>query len=171
VWERTWNLQRREDAIDERVKLPEGHEHRLTREQAIALKASEIGDIPVPPKYTSADFKSGTFWRLRGKLDVPNERFTSYPGASRETDPSPVVAWAGWDHLQQAQALSAYYVFVKEQDGWSAERLQPLLAGLRELLPWLKQWHNDDDPETGLRLGDYFADFVGAEERALAGRT
>jgi hypothetical protein len=163
-------MQRREDAIDARVELPEGHENRLTADQAKAVKASEIGDIPVPPKYTSADFKSGPFWRLRGKLDVPKERFISYPGASRETDPSPVIAWAGWDHLQQAQALSAYYVFVKEQDGWSGERLQPILAGLRELLPWLKQWHNDVDPETGLRLGDYFADFVGAEERALAGR-
>jgi len=43
-----------------------------------------VGDIPVPPKYTSADFSNGTFWRLRGKLDVPKERWISCPGAERE---------------------------------------------------------------------------------------
>jgi len=101
---------------------------------------------------------------------VPKERFISYPGASRGTDPSPIVAWAGWDHLQQAQALSAYYLLVKEQDRWPADRLRALLAGLRELLPWLKQWHSDVDPETEVRLGDHFADLVDEEERALDAR-
>ena len=67
--------------------------------------------------------------------------------------------------------MSAYYLLVKEQDGWPADRLRPLLAGLRELLPWLKQWHNEVDPDTGLRLGDYFADFVDEEERALNARS
>jgi hypothetical protein len=33
--------------------------------------------IPVPPKYTSADFLKTDFWRLRGKLDVPKERWIS----------------------------------------------------------------------------------------------
>ena len=32
----------------------------------------DVGDITVPPKYTSADFLKYDFWRLRGKLDVPN---------------------------------------------------------------------------------------------------
>src|SRR5690606_582711 len=81
AWERTWELQRREDA------------------------GEDVGTIPVPPKYTKADFATGTAWRLRGKLDVPKERFISYPGANRDTDPTPLVGWAGWDHLQAAQAL------------------------------------------------------------------
>lgn len=75
-------------------------------------------------------------------------------------------AWAGWDHLQQARALSAYYLLVKEQDGWSRERLTPLLGGLLELIPWLKQWHNDVDTDTGERLGDYFDSFLENEARA-----
>ena len=33
-----------------------------------------------PPKYTSADFLKTSYWRHRGKLDVPKERFVSYPG-------------------------------------------------------------------------------------------
>ena len=43
----------------------------------------------------------------------------------------------------------------------------PLLAGLLELVPWLQQWHNDVDPATGLRMGDYFADFIDEEARSL----
>ena len=43
----------------------------------------------------------------------------------------------------------------------------PLLAGLAELLPWLKQWHNEIDPTAGERMGDYFEDFVQDEARAM----
>jgi Domain of unknown function (DUF7008) len=142
-WERVWDLQRQEDA------------------------GESVGTIDVPPKYASADFQGGDYWRLRGKLDVPKERFVSYPHCQRETDPTPVVAWAGWDHLQQAQALSSYYVQMKEREGWSPERLTPLLAGLLELGPWLLQWHNDVHPEYGVGMGDYFRDFVREEARTL----
>ena len=45
----------------------------------MALKTKEIGAIPVPPRYTSSDFRKGVWWRLRGKLDVPKERFVSLP--------------------------------------------------------------------------------------------
>jgi hypothetical protein len=128
-------------------------------------KARGVGVIPVPPKYASADFKSSTFWRLRGKLDVPKERWISYPGAEREGDPSPVIAWAGWTHLQQAQALAEYYLTAKDTWGWSPERLQLLLAGLADVLPWLKQWHNAPNPEYGMGLGDYFAGFLDEECR------
>ncbi len=78
---------------------------------------------------------------------MPKERFILYPHAERDADPTPVLGWAGWDPLQQAQALAAYFVDMKESEGWPAERLTPLLAGLLELLPWLRQWHNDVDPE------------------------
>lgn len=143
AWEECWALQRREDA------------------------GEAVGEISVPPKYASGDFKKGTYWRLRGKLDVPKERFVLYAHAERATDPTPVLAWAGWDALQQAQALAAYFIDMKESEGWSPERLTPLLAGLLELLPWLRQRHNDVDPETRLRMGDYFAQFLDEEARAL----
>ena len=55
------------------------------------------------PRPTSSN---RTYWRLRGKLDVPKERWISYPHLQTESDPSLVVGWAGWDHLQQATALS-----------------------------------------------------------------
>jgi hypothetical protein len=143
AWERTWELQRRDDA------------------------KQEVGEIPAPPKYASADFLHSTFWGLRGKLDVPKERFISYPHAERDSDQTPVIGWAGWDRLQQAKALAEYYVRMKEQEGWAPTRLQPLLAGLLEMIPWLKQWHNRLDPAYSIGMGDYFAGFVDEEARAL----
>lgn len=94
IWERTWELQRREDAVDAAVaasltrrtdETPEPFQARLAAEQR-QRKRAEVGDIPPPPKYTSADFQTATCWRLRGALDVPKERFVSYPFCSREAD-------------------------------------------------------------------------------------
>ena len=153
IWEKTWQLQRGEDAIDAQVaaeltrtgsETDEEYQGRLKSEQR-KRKKLEVGDIASPPKYRSTDFTTHGYWRLRGSLDVPKERFVSYPHCSRESDLSLIVGWAGWDRLQQAQALAGYYTEVVEQEGWQAERLRPLLAGLAELLPWLKQWHNDID--------------------------
>lgn len=54
-WEEVWRLQREEDA-------------------------GQQVNIPVPPKYVTKDFQKGDYWRLRGGLDVPKERFILYPG-------------------------------------------------------------------------------------------
>jgi hypothetical protein len=168
IWEHTWDLQRWEDAIDTEVEstlsrhtdeTPKQFQERLAAEQR-RRKRGEVGDIPPPPKYTSADFQTSTCWRLRGALDVLKERFVSYPFCSRDVDPSLLIGWAGWDHLQQAKALAAWYTEVTEQEGWPVERLKPLLAGLAELIPWLKQWHNDLDPEFHERMGDFFETFL-----------
>jgi len=131
VWERTWNLQRHQDA------------------------GKDVGDIPVPPKYTTADFLKTDYWRLRGKLDVPKERWISFPHCSTESDPSLVVGWAGWNYLQQATALVAYYD-ARKREGWDAKRLTPLLAGLDQLLPWIHQWHPEIDPEFGETAGQSY---------------
>ena len=168
AWERTWDLQRREDAIDARTKLPASDPEHLLPEAAAALKASEIGVIPVPPRYTSADFRKGTWWRLRGKLDVPKERFFSLPFCEREADPSLVIGWAGWNALEQSRAVAAYFTQMREQEGWTAERLTPLLAALLELLPWVRQYHNAPDPEFDTGMGDYFEGFIDEEARALS---
>ena len=135
--------------------------------QALIKKrqVAEVGDIPVPPKYGSGDLKRSHWWKLRGKLDFPKERWVLYSGAEGDNDPSPVIAWAGWDHGQQAQALAAYYIDASQNQGWTAERLRPLLAGPVELLPWLKQWHNEFNPDFSSGLGDYFASFIDEEAR------
>jgi hypothetical protein len=140
-------------------ETPESFKEHLAAEQR-RRKWEEVGDISPSPKYTSADFQTSTSWRLRGALDVPKERFVSYPFCSRDADPSLLIGWAGWDHLQQAKAQEAWYTEVTEQEGWSVERLKPLLSGLAEIIPWLKQWHNDLDPEFQERMGDFFETFM-----------
>jgi hypothetical protein len=42
-----------------------------------------------------------------------------------------------------------------------------MLTTLYELIPWLKQWHNEIDHEYGERLGDYFEGFLQEELRQL----
>ena len=168
-WERTWELQRREDEIDAEVatttirsedESEADYAARLRAEQQ-RRKREALGDLaPPPPKYRSADFRKPTWWRLRGALDVPKERFVSFPQMSRDTDPTLLVGWAGWTALELCQAVAAYCTEVTEQDGWPPERLTPLLAVLRENLPWLKQWHNEIDPEYNQRLGDFFGTFL-----------
>jgi hypothetical protein len=168
-WERTWELQRAEDAIDARTSLPGDDPRHVTAEQAAAEKRREVGPIAVPPKYGRTDYARPTYWPLRGKLDVPKERFVSYPGARRGNDPTGVVGWAGWDHLQRAQALAGWYTDAVSA-GTDPDQLVPLLAGLGELVPWLRQWHNDVDPAYGQRLGDFYAAFV-TQEAAGRGLT
>ena len=168
AWERTWVLQRMEDAVDARVALPAGDRDRVTPEAAATLKAAEVGAVPVPPRYAAADFRKGVWWGLRGKLDVPKERFVSLPGCERDADPSLVVGWAGWNALEQSRAVAGYFSRMREQEGWKAERLAPLLAALLELLPWVRQYHNAPDPEFDIGMGDYFEAFIDDETRALS---
>jgi hypothetical protein len=150
-WEETWRLQRLEDEGKLKPEL-----------DRLKLKA-----IPVPDKYGPKDFLRH-FWSLRGKLDVPKERFVTIPGGNADEDTTPLVGWAGWNHLQVAQALSGLYQRRKTEDGWQKDRLVPLLAGLDERVPWLLQWHNEPSADFGgMKLGEFFRDFVAGEAHSL----
>lgn len=142
-WESVWDLQRREDA-------------------------GETVSIPVPPKYGSGDFRKTSYWKARGKLDVPKERFVCYPGAERPGDSSMVIGWAGWDHLDQARALARLIAERTQDDGLAAEQALPLVAGLVELEPWLHQWHSAPDSEFGgLSPAVFLSGFVDSHLAAL----
>jgi hypothetical protein len=146
IWEQTWSQQRAKD-------LNQHDPHLLPS---------------IPPKYSDRDYTSMDYYRLRGRLDVPKERFISYPGCESDEDGEPVYGWAGWNHLKRVQALASLYQKRKTDEGWTAERLTPMLAGLLELLPWLKQWHNEPDAEfDGQRMGDFFTQFLDGECQAL----
>ena len=129
-WNLTWELQRKED-VGEGVEMFAG-----------------------PPPYEENDFQDKGYWQMRGKLDVPKERFILYPDAGRAGDPTPLLGWAGWDHAQQSLALSVI-ITARETDGWSDERLVPLVAGLAELQPWVDQWYAEVDPTYGVSLAAF----------------
>ena len=179
AWQETWEKQRHEDAIYAQygVDLPLAEEdamdpqkkakYDLALAQAKLEKADKVGDIPLPPQYKSTDFRRPSYWTLRGKLDVPKERFFSLPGCEKGGDSTLVIGWAGLNHLQRAQAIAAWYLDRKEGEGWEVERLMPMLVALDELVPWLKQWHNEVDPEFGERMGDYYEGFLLEELRNL----
>jgi hypothetical protein len=126
--------------------------------------------IPVPPKYGPGDFKKTSYWQARGKLDVPKERFICFPNAGRVGDASLVMGWAGWDHLEQARALARLIMDRASAEGWDADRLTPLLAGLVELEPWLQQWHDDPDPLFGGSPAVFMTGFID-DQLASLGKT
>ena len=141
-WEATWEAQRREDAGE--------------------ITADEV---PVPPNYTSADMYPAV-WKHRGKLDVPKERFISYPGASPEGDTTMLLGWAGWNDLDKALALMSLFSDRADQDA-DTETLAAILYGLAEVLPWVRQWHNEIDPQLNLRFGDYLTSQLEEAVRGL----
>jgi len=132
LWQQTWDAQRAEDAWEA---------------SPVATRGPRPA-VPLPPKYAAGDFARPEYKKLRGKLDVPKERFISYPGVQADEDPTPLLGWAGWDHAARMDALGA----LVEAEGDSA-KLVPLLAGMQELLPWVQQWHGDDD-RYGTPLGE-----------------
>ena len=139
-WERVWELQREEDRIGAGL------------------------DIPVPTRYVTADFRKGSFWSQRGKLDVPKERFVSFPGAAPDADPTLLLGWAGWDHADRAQVLLTLVNDRTSDAGWGTDRIVPLLAGLRELMPWLWQWHGSYDADWGGNPAEEYDAYL-AEQR------
>jgi hypothetical protein len=82
VWERTWEAQHRQDAAE-----------KVTPE--------------MPPSYGSGDFLTPEYWRLRGKLDVPKERFIAFTEIPGRAGKGTVYGWAGWTPTQRLKAILA----------------------------------------------------------------
>lgn len=91
-------------------------------------------EVPVPPRYVSTDFLRTGYWRWRGPFNIPNERFIGYPEAS-------LYGWAGWGEVERAEVLAGLVE--------SGREVIPLLAGIWELLPWLRQWHGQVEAQYG----------------------
>lgn len=127
AWDRTWQLQHAQDR-------------------------GETVDVPVPPRYAPGDFARPTYWRLRGKLDVPKERFIAFaemPGSGGGNSGSSIrtaaagavgdgalYGWAGWTPLRRAMVLLALDEQAQDQ-GLPLGRRYGLLYGIQFLLPWV----------------------------------
>lgn len=82
VWERTWEEQRRQDA-------------------------GETIEPGVPPAYGSGDFLKTEYWQLRGKLDVPKERFIAFTEIPGRNEQNALYGWAGWTPIARIRAILA----------------------------------------------------------------
>jgi hypothetical protein len=109
AWERTWADQRREDA-------------------------GEAVTPQVPPAYGSTDFLRPDYYSLRGKLDVPKERFTAFTEAPGRTGDRTPFGWAGWTPLQRLRALLALDETLEDEGVSPADRMG-LLDSAWRLLP------------------------------------
>ncbi|WUQ54599.1 BREX-2 system adenine-specific DNA-methyltransferase PglX [Streptomyces virginiae] len=125
-WEQVWELQRREDETGEAL------------------------GIPVPPKFVSADFQRASYWSIRGSLDIPRERFISYPEAV-VAGQSLLLGWSGWSEADRVRVLLELANAHHQQPHPSAYRITPLLIGIQELIPWIRQW--EAHPGSGLKPG------------------
>jgi hypothetical protein len=155
-WERTWDMQRHDDAIDAEVDQISDVRRRellaIVKQTAAdaepdmhALEA--MGKIPVPPKYQSKDFlkirrlaparRPGRAQGALGQLPRLRTRRRRQPG-HRLGRLGPSAASHGLGHV------------LHRHEG--ARRLEPVsvcslcLPGLLDLIPWLKQWHNEIKP-------------------------
>ena len=112
--------------------------------------------------FEPGDFQRSSYWRLRGRLDFPRERFIGYPGmaaSGRET----LYGWAGWTLPQQVEVLKRLYLAGRDE-AWTTERLLPIVQGLEELVPWIRFWHSSFVP--GLQeVIDMACGELGVEQR------
>jgi hypothetical protein len=116
AWEDVWRLQRREDA------------------------GEKIEQISVPPEYSqgsrgkSIDFLRQEYWHLRGKLDVPRERFIAFTDVPGRTAAETPYGWAGWAPAQRVKAILAMDEELEDASVPLADRVG-LLDSAWRLLP------------------------------------
>ncbi|MCK6536073.1 MAG: BREX-2 system adenine-specific DNA-methyltransferase PglX [Polyangiaceae bacterium] len=150
AWEKTWLLQHEEDAWEaQHARHKADPEHH----------AAPTGPRPQPapaPKYGSGDFLRAEYWKHRGKLDVPKERFiafTEVPSAEQ-----PLYGWAGWTATQRAKALLELDERA-EATGAKLEERYALLWGVQFLLPYVS-W---DDEGAAAEFRAILRDVVGVD--------
>jgi hypothetical protein len=133
VWERTWADQRREDAGE-----------KVTPE--------------VPPAYGSGDFLKPDYWRLRGKLDVPKERFIAFTEVPGRSGFETLYGWAGWTAQQRVKAILAIDEELEDASVPLADRIG-LLDSAWRLLPDVAR----EDAAAATRLKAELQALVGPE--------
>ncbi|WP_155989000.1 BREX-2 system adenine-specific DNA-methyltransferase PglX [Nocardiopsis sp. CNT312] len=132
---------------------------------------------PLPPKYRSSDFLRTSYWNKRGKFDLPDERFISYPaGTSPALSPTSVLGWAGWDARERAWVLVDLIEQHLAPPTAATGTVVPLLAGLAEVLPWVGRvgagigpTHPHGDQAQLLRRYEGFRALLDLTEKEVAG--
>ncbi|MBK9263279.1 MAG: BREX-2 system adenine-specific DNA-methyltransferase PglX [Polyangiaceae bacterium] len=117
-WQETWALQDREDQGEKNLKIPE------------------------PPEFGKDDFRSARYFQIRGKLNVPRERFVLF------ADVSPVgYGWNGWRDRDRAMAQVEGFTLAEShptdplpRPTTEDARRCGATMGLWESLPDLRRW-------------------------------
>ena len=111
---------------------------------------------PAPTSSRTPTGGSAANWTWRRNGSSP----TRWPA---RTSDSLLLGWAGWDHREQAHALITLIEERSTADGWDASRLKPLLAGLAEVMPWVRQWHAEVDGRFGISPAEAYDAYLAAQ--------
>lgn len=140
AWEEVWALQRREDA------------------------GEKFSSIPVPPEYSqgsrgkSTDFVRNDYWRVRGRLDVPKERFIAFTEVPWRSGGETLYGWSGWTAQQRLKAILAIDEELEDSSVTLADRIG-LLDSAWRLLPDVAR----EDAAAAARLKAELQSLVGPE--------
>ena len=108
-------------------------------------KCSFVTDVPRSspelPRFTSGDFLRPSYWRHRGKFDVPNERFVSFASSASPLSPTTPIGWAGWSAAERPLMVIDLLAADSHAHAQRPESALPLLRALAELLPWATTAH------------------------------
>ncbi|MBQ0847316.1 BREX-2 system adenine-specific DNA-methyltransferase PglX [Streptomyces sp. BH-SS-21] len=116
VWEETWEAQRRED----RQEIADDVHH----------------STPAPPRFMAVDFMKPSYWRHRGKFDIPDERFVSLASSASPLSPLTPIGWAGWSADERALAVCRLLASDSHAHAQRPASAVPLLRAFADLLPW-----------------------------------
>ncbi|MGW0575656.1 BREX-2 system adenine-specific DNA-methyltransferase PglX [Streptomyces sp. NPDC002920] len=132
LWEELWEAQRRADG------------------QGLA----DTG-VPhdVPPRFAAVDFLRPSYWRQRGKFDVPNERFVSFAPTASPLSPTTTIGWAGWNAYERASVVLDLLESDAHAHTQRPESALPLLGALAELLPWVAEYERRPDQDHAVEEG------------------
>ncbi len=133
AWERTWHDQRCED----------------------------LGEAVVPaapPTYAQPDFVSRRLFELRGKLDVPKERFIAFTEVPGRSGAETLYGWAGWTAQHRMKAILAIDEELEDASVPLADRIG-LLDSAWRLLPDVAR----EDAAAATRLKAELQALVGPE--------
>jgi hypothetical protein len=108
--------------------------------QRLEDAGERIDDVPSPPAYSqgsrgkTTDFLRDEYWRLRGKLDVPGERFIAFTQVPGRSGVETLYGWAGWTAQERVKAILAIDEELEDASVPLADRIG-LLDSAWRLLP------------------------------------
>jgi len=133
-WQRPSKLQDQEDVWEAKDDPDKG---------PLKLTDPDTGEpldaIPVPPKFKRPDFAKAAYYSIRGKLNVPRERFIQYADLT-----PPHYGWNGWrDEARADAAAKAFEIAEQHPDQPLTE--PPTATDPRRCGPTLGLWDSLDD--------------------------
>jgi hypothetical protein len=114
-WEELWKAQRQDDRR--------------------GLGDSDVRH-PIPSRFTPVDFFRPSYWKQRGKFDIPNERFISFGSSVSPLSPTTPISWAGWNAHERALVICDLLEADSHAHAHRPESALPLLTAFAEVLPW-----------------------------------